>query len=112
MPLKVNGGSNRKPQNIKTGIEQKRGLRIEKKDQSQFNAQLNKHLSDNKHEFLKEKALEIEKQGKKLAGHIDISELIIYKRMIAEFLNEAVRSYELFSTGNSEHPQSLNRLLQ
>ncbi|NLB79814.1 MAG: YaaR family protein, partial [Clostridiaceae bacterium] len=45
----------------------------------------------------RKKAQEIEKQGKHLASHIDVSELKAYKRLVMEFLDEAVRSSSRFT---------------
>jgi len=42
-------------------------------------------------------AKDIEKQGEHLAQRIDISELKTYKRMVMEFLDEAVRGFGRFS---------------
>jgi len=42
-------------------------------------------------------AQEIETAGKRLSEHIDISDLKAYKRLISEFLDNAIRSSSSFS---------------
>ncbi|NLE25082.1 MAG: YaaR family protein [Clostridiaceae bacterium] len=64
---------------------------------AQFSSNMDRQFSESQDEELKKKALEIEKQGKHLAAHIDVSELKAYKRLVMEFLNEAVRSSSRFS---------------
>jgi uncharacterized protein YaaR (DUF327 family) len=58
---------------------------------------MDRHFSQNQDEELQKKALEIDKQGKHLSSHIDISELKTYKRLVMEFLDEAVRGSSRFS---------------
>lgn len=57
---------------------------------------MEKNYSDSQEEELRKKALEIEKQGKRLGSHIDVAELKAYKRLVMEFLNEAVRGSTKF----------------
>lgn len=96
MALKVDGSSGRKPQSI--GMRSDRDLgKVQSKNGAQFSSQLDKHFSENQDEELKKKAMEIEKQGKHLSEHIDISELKTYKRMVMEFLDEAVRGSSRFA---------------
>ncbi len=96
MALKVDGSSGRKPQSIGLRMDRDSG-KVQSKNGSQFSSQLGKHFSDNQDEELKRKALEIERQGKHLSEHIDISELKTYKRLVMEFLDEAVRGSGRFS---------------
>jgi uncharacterized protein YaaR (DUF327 family) len=80
MALKVDGNSERKPQNI-TGRVDRDVNRVHGKEGLQFSTQLDKHFSEGQDEELRKKAKEIEKQGKRLSEHIDISELKAYKRL-------------------------------
>jgi uncharacterized protein YaaR (DUF327 family) len=97
MGLKIDGGSSgRKPQAIgsKTGKET---VRVQDKSAAQFGSHLGRHFGDAQEETLKQMAKDIEKQGEHLAERIDISELKTYKRMVMEFLDEAVRGFGRFS---------------
>lgn len=96
MALKVDGSSGRKPQNIAGHIDRDLG-KVQGKDGPQFSNQMDRHFSQNQDEELQKKALEIAKQGKHLSEHIDISELKAYKRLIMEFIDEAVRGSGRFS---------------
>lgn len=96
MALKIDGSSGRKPQSLGSRIDRDSNKVIDKSG-AQFSSTLDRHFSQNQDEELQKKALEIEKQGKRLSEHIDISELKTYKRMIMEFLDEAVRGSERFS---------------
>lgn len=97
MGLKVDGGSTgRKPQGIPGRMEKENG-RIQEKGSAQFSSHLGRHFDDAQEDILRQKAKEIEKQGKHLADHIDISELKTYKRLVMEFMGEAVRSSSRFS---------------
>ena len=96
MAFKIDGSSGRKPQSIGMRVERDSG-KVMSKSGAQFSSHLDKHFSDNQDEELKKKALEIEKQGKHLSEHVDISELKTYKRMVMEFLDEAVRCSGRFS---------------
>lgn len=60
-----------------------------------------KHIeSRNYEEHIRELANRIAEQGKKLGKNVDIRELKIYKKMISEFLGEAVGSSHKFSKQN------------
>lgn len=97
MGLKIDsGGSERKPAAL-SGPLTKRTERIQEKSTAQFSSHLSRHFGHAQEEVLKEMAKQIEKQGEKLAKHVDIAELKVYKRMIQEFLNEAVRASTRFS---------------
>lgn len=96
MALKVDGSSGRKPQSI--GGHMSRDLsKVNDKNGPQFSSQMDRHFSQNQDEELQKKALEIDKQGKHLSAHIDISELKTYKKLVMEFLDEAVRGSSRFS---------------
>ncbi len=96
MALKIDGSSGRKPQSIGNRIERD-SSKVQGKSGTQFGTQLDRHFSQNQDEELKKKAQEIEKQGKRLSEHVDISELKVYKRLVMEFLDEAVRGSSRFS---------------
>lgn len=96
MSLKIDGGSGRKPENVTNRIG-KEGGKVQEKSTAQFSSFMDKHSGQSQDEMLKQMAQEIEKQGKRLAEHIDISELKTYKRMIMEFLDESVRGFGKFS---------------
>lgn len=62
-----------------------------------FNTHLKKMNGENQDEKLRELAKNIIGQGEKFSKRIDISELKAYKRMISEFLDEAVSGSNKFS---------------
>ncbi|NLU51990.1 MAG: YaaR family protein [Clostridiaceae bacterium] len=96
MALKIDGGSGRKPHGIRVPAERDAG-RISQKTGTQFGNHMDRHFSQAQDEELKKMAQEIEKQGKILSEHIDIYELKKYKKLVMEFLSEAVRSSGRFS---------------
>lgn len=96
MALKIDGGSGRKPQNL-TGRIDRDVKKVNDMNGAQFSSHMDRQFSESQDEELKKKALEIEKQGKHLASHIDVSELKAYKRLVMEFMNEAVRGSSRFS---------------
>lgn len=96
MAIKIDGSSGRKPQNV-TGRIEGNIKKVNDKSGPQFSSHMDRQFSQNQDEELKKKALEIEKQGKHLSNHIDVSELKAYKRLVMEFLDEAVRSSSRFS---------------
>lgn len=96
MALKIDSGSGRKPSSIRLPTEKDSG-RVGQKMGAQFSSHMDRHFSQAQDEELKRMAKEIEKQGKILSEHIDIYELKKYKKLIMEFLSEAVRSSGRFS---------------
>jgi len=96
MALKIDGSSGRKPQNL-TGRIDRDVKKVNDMNGAQFSSHMDRQFSESQDEELKKKALEIEKQGKHLASHIDVSELKAYKRLVMEFMNEAVRGSSRFS---------------
>lgn len=96
MALKIDGSSGRKPQSL-SGRVDRDIKKVNDKNGVQFSSHMDRQFSENQDEELKRKALEIEKQGKHLASHIDVSELKAYKRLVMEFLDEAVRGSSRFS---------------
>lgn len=96
MALKIDGSSGRKPQSLSGRIE--RDIKkVNNMNGTQFSSHMDRQFSENQDEELRKKAQEIEKQGKHLASHIDVSELKAYKRLVMEFLDEAVRSSSRFT---------------
>jgi uncharacterized protein YaaR (DUF327 family) len=96
MALKIDGSSGRKPQNL-TGRIDRDVKKVNDMNGAQFSSHMDRQFSENQDEELRKKAQEIEKQGKHLASHIDVSELKAYKRLVMEFLDEAVRSSSRFT---------------
>lgn len=97
MGLKIDGGnSGRKPPSI-GGRVGKDSAKVQDKSTSQFGSHLGRHFGDAQEEELRQKAKDIEKQGEHLAQRIDISELKTYKRLVMEFLEEAIRGFGRFS---------------
>ena len=96
MGLKIDGGSSeRRPQRLTSRVSKQTG-KVQEKGSTQFSSQLDRQFSNAQEEMLRQMAKEIEKQGERLAEHIDISEFKVYKRMISEFLNHAVRGSSRF----------------
>jgi len=96
MALKIDRSPERKPQNI-TGKIDRDIKKVNDKNETMFSSHMDRQFSESQDEELKKKALEIEKQGKRLASHIDVSELKAYKKLVMEFLSEAVRGSSRFS---------------
>ncbi|NLO98934.1 MAG: YaaR family protein [Clostridiaceae bacterium] len=96
MALKIDGSSGRKPQNL-TGRIERDIKKVNDMNGAQFSSHMERQFSESQDEELKKKAMEIEKQGKRLASHIDVAELKAYKRLVMEFINEAVRTSSRFS---------------
>lgn len=95
MGLKING-SNRQTGNVAGKINNDSG-KVSNDGRSSFNSHLKRQQSQNQDELLQNMAKDIIKQGERLSDKVDISELKAYKRMISEFLNEAIRSFARFS---------------
>ena len=96
MALKIDGNSGRKPQSLSGRID--RDIKkVNSMNGTQFSSHMDRQFSENQEEELRKKAQEIEKQGKHLASHIDVSQLKAYKRLVMEFLDEAVRSSSRFT---------------
>ena len=95
MGIKING-SNRQTGNVAGKINNE-NTKIGSNSKSSFNSHLKRHASQNQEEALQNMAKDIVNQGERLSDKVDISELKAYKRMISEFLEEAVRSFAKFS---------------
>ncbi len=94
MGMKIND-TNRQQGNITGKINSgsnKVGNRI-----NSFGSQLKRQSSQNSDEMLQNMAKNVVKQGERLTDKVDISELKVYKKMISEFLEEAVSSFARFS---------------
>lgn len=76
------------------GREEKR---IAQGEESGFQASIRKIQAENCDERLRDIAAQIVKQGEKLGKKVDIRELRIYKKLISEFLDEAVNNSHKFS---------------
>ena len=70
---------------------------IVEKNSTTFNSHMQRQGSLNLNESLKQLADDIIKQGSRLSERVDIAELKAYKRMVSEFLDEAVRGFAKFS---------------
>lgn len=75
-----------------------------------FDSHLQKQGSLNLNESLKKMAEDIIKQGERLSQRVDIAELKAYKRMVSEFLNEAVRGFAKFSKENHMDRRGRHRI--
>lgn len=108
MGLKIDG-SGQNPGNSARKVDTG-SLHVDGRNQSHFNSQLKKQTSQNFDEELKQMAKDIIKQGERLGEKVDISELRAYKRMISEFLDEAVRGFAHFSRENFMDRRGRHRL--
>jgi Protein of unknown function (DUF327). len=96
MSLKIDrGSSDRGPERLSAAMNRSSG-KIQGKGGAQFGSHLEKHFENAQEEMLRQMAKEIEEQGKRLAERVDITELKIYRRMVSEFLEHAVRSFARF----------------
>jgi len=95
MNLKIDS-SNRNQRNV-IGRVNTEGSKISGQKFTGFDAHLQRHEVQNLDETLKQMADDIIKQGEKLGEKVDIAELRVYKKMISEFLDEAVRGFAKFS---------------
>lgn len=73
------------------------GKKVEGSMQSSFSSHMSKSSGQAQDEMLYNMAQDIIKQGERLSEKIDISELKAYKRMVAEFIEEAVKGSNKFS---------------
>ena len=96
MAMKI-GGSGSRPKNTPGRIETGDTNKVQSSQKMSFNNEMMKHSGQNREEALYEMAQSIIEQGKRLSEKVDISELKAYKRMIAEFLDEAVRGSNKFT---------------
>lgn len=95
MDLKIDSSS-RNQKNI-IGRVNTEGAKIVEKNVANFESHLYRMELRNLDESLKQLANDIIKQGKRLSEKVDIAELSAYKRMISEFLDEAVRGFAKFT---------------
>lgn len=96
MGLKIDrGSSDRRPERLPSALS-KQTEKIQERSSAQFGSHLERHFSNSHEEMLKQMAREIEEQGKRLSERVDITELKVYKRMISEFLEHAVRGFARF----------------
>jgi uncharacterized protein YaaR (DUF327 family) len=95
MGMKIDGSNRRTgslPGKVSTG-----GRKVSGKAPGQFNTYLKRQSSEGREEMLHKMAQDIFEQGKRLSEKVDIAELKAYKRLISEFLDEAIRSFMTFS---------------
>jgi len=95
MNLKIDNSS-RNQRNI-IGRVSTETTRISGQRAAGFETHLQRHEIQNLDEALKQMAEDIIKQGEKLGEKVDIAELRVYKQMISEFLDQAVRGFAKFS---------------
>ncbi|NLM11001.1 MAG: YaaR family protein [Clostridiaceae bacterium] len=95
MDLKIDS-SNRNQRSIIGRVNTESSKITDRKPVS-FETHLQRQESSNLDEALKKMASEIIKQGERLCEKVDIAELRVYKKMISEFLDEAVRGFAKFS---------------
>lgn len=98
MAIRIEGTGNRRstPHTVPTegGASQRP---VQESGESAFGSQLRQSFGQSQEERLSKMALEVEAQGKRLAGRVDIGELKAYKRLVADFLEEAVTGFGKFS---------------
>ncbi len=93
--MKVNKSLNKMPNILEISAKDERKAASSTK--SGFNSHLKKMSGDTQDEKLRELAKTIVEQGERFSKKIDLSELKAYKRMIAEFMDEAVKTSSKFS---------------
>jgi len=86
------------------------GNKVVGENSTTFDSHLQKQGSLNLNESLKKMADDIIKQGERLSQRVDIAELKAYKRMVSEFLNEAVRGFAKFSKENHMDRRGRHRI--
>ncbi|HEY8499456.1 MAG TPA: YaaR family protein [Clostridia bacterium] len=84
--------------------------KVEGKTSSQFNSYLKRQASEDRDEMLRRMAQDIFKQGEHLSEKVDIAELKAYKRLVSEFLEEAIRSFMSFSKESHMDRRGRHRL--
>ncbi len=94
MDLKIDS-SNRKQRNI-IGRVNTESSKISGRKYTGFETHLQRQEASNLDEALKKMASDIIKQGERLSEKVDIAELRAYRKMISEFLDEAVRGFAKF----------------
>jgi len=96
MAIRIEGNSNRRSAKRTDAVDISAD-KVHKSGSAQFNTHLDRSFSHHQEELLFQMARDIEEQGKRLNDHIDIAELKVYKRMIANFIEEAVVEFGKFS---------------
>lgn len=98
MAIRIEGSGSRREPARPASIEGTSGVgRIRHAESSQFGSTLGHSFQQAQEERLQQMALDIAEQGKKLADRVDIGDLKAYKRLVADFLEEAVAGYGKFS---------------
>lgn len=93
--MKVNEALNNSPNLV--GALGKDDRKISEGKEVNFQSQLKRVESDNFEQRIQELAAKIVEQGEKLGKKVDIRELKTYKKLISEFLDEAVNNSLKFS---------------
>src|SRR5690242_9673641 len=92
--VKIGEVLNQRSTAIEVGGKEDR--RISESSSNSFQTQLIKVEGDSQEERIKNLASMIFEQGEKLGKKVDVRELKVYKKMISEFLKEAVGSSRKF----------------
>jgi uncharacterized protein len=80
-----------------TGIAGREDRKVTDSRETSFHSELKRVEDRTVEERIRELVEKISEQGRKLAGKVDIRELKIYKKLISDFLDEAVsNSHEFF----------------
>lgn len=95
MPMKIRESTNKSSGVPEiSGKEQKR---VSDSNGTSFKSHLKQFDDHNYEERIRALVSQIGEQGKKLAQKIDVRELKIYKRLISDFLDEALSNSHMFS---------------
>lgn len=79
------------------GVQGKDERKVSESREASFKSQLKRFEDDSCEERIKELAGRIAQQSDRLAKRMDISELMVYKRLISEFMEEALGHSRRFS---------------
>ena len=96
MAFKIDGSSSKKPDRLTTNISRDAG-RVNKKNGMQFSSQLGRHMSQNQEEELKKWPWKLKNRVKSFPKTLIYMNWKVYKRLVMEFLDEAVRGFGRFS---------------
>ena len=84
------------PTNV-TGMAGREDRKVSESRESSFQSELRRVEGRTAEERIRELVQKINEQGQKLSGKVDIRELKIYKKLVSDFLDEAVgNSHEFF----------------
>ena len=98
MAIRIEGTGSRRPTPHSVSSDAAATQRtVQDSEAAAFGSHLRHSFDQSAEERLAKMALEVEAQGKRLANRVDIGELKAYKRLVAEFLEEAVTGFGKFS---------------